>query len=361
MAQLVDLLRKTRQLGASDLLLSTAAPPAYRVHGKLVPRDEGPVSAEAMQAIVSKILTPEQIARFDTELEMNVAHRFGELGRFRINVFRQRGCLAMAFRAIPDTIPSFSTLGLPQQLEDLAMQKRGLVVMVGGAGSGKSTTLAAMIEYRNEHDRGHIITVEDPIEYTFRHHECMVNQREVGLDTLSFHKALMNSLRQSPDVLMIGEVRDRKTMERAIEFADTGHLCLTTLHANSSDQAFDRIINLFEEHERQSILMSLSANLRAVISQRLVPTRNGERTCAYELMNNSPLISDLIRRGELGAIKEAMQKDETYGMVCFDQCLYDHFNNGVISEETALEYADSPSNLKLRMRLSNDGNALGIS
>lgn len=361
MAQLVDLLQRTRQLDASDLLLSTAAPPAYRVHGKLIPRDEDPIDAADMESIVKKVLNKDQLQRFNSELEMNVAHRFGELGRFRINVFRQRGNLAMAFRAIPDTVPSFADLGLPDTLSELAMLKRGLIIMVGGAGSGKSTSLAAMLEHRNNHDRGHVITVEDPIEYTFRHNECMINQREVGLDTLSFHKALMNSLRQSPDVLMIGEVRDRETMERAIEFADTGHLCLTTLHANSSDQAFDRIINMFEEHERQQVLLSLSANLRAVISQRLVPSADGTRTCVYELMTNSPLISDLIRRGEHGAIKEAMEKDETYGMVCFDQCLYERYEEKIISADTALEFADSPSNLKLKIRLSGNQNGLGVS
>jgi twitching motility protein PilU len=352
MTQLVDLLARTRELGASDLLLSNAAPPAWRVNGKLIPRTDSVISADELGAFVRKVLSKEQLERFETELEMNVAHRFGELGRFRINVFRQRGRLAMAFRAIPDTIPTFAELGLPEKLADLALLKRGLIIMVGGAGSGKSTTLAAMIEYRNRHDRGHIITVEDPIEYTFRHQECMVNQREVGLDTRSFHDALMNSLRQSPDVLMIGEVRDRKTMERAIEFADTGHLCLTTLHANSSDQAFDRIINLFEEHERQQVLASLSANLRAVISQRLVPTLEGKRTCAYELMVNSPLVSDLIRRAEHQALKQAMEKDETYGMVSFDQCLYQRLKDGHIGETTALEFADSPSNLRLRIRLN---------
>ncbi len=352
MVQLVNLLTRTRELGASDLLLSAAAPPAWRVNGKLIPRDHDPITSEELDSFVRKVLTKEQLARFATELEMNVAHRFGELGRFRINVFRQRGHLAMAFRAIPDVIPGFAELGMPEKLAELAMLKRGLIIMVGGAGAGKSTTLAAMIEHRNRHDRGHVITVEDPIEYTFSHKECMINQREVGLDTRSFHEALKNSLRQSPDVLMIGEVRDRKTMERAIEFADTGHLCLTTLHANSSDQAFDRIINLFEEHERQQVLLSLSANLRAVISQRLVPTLDGQRTCAYELMVNTPLISDLIRRAEHRALKEAMEKDETYGMVSFDQCLYEHLQAGRISEAMALEYADSASNLKLRIRLN---------
>lgn len=352
MTQLVNLLARTRDLGASDLLLSNAAPPAWRVNGKLIPREGEVISADELGSFVRKVLTKEQLARFDNELEMNVAHRFGELGRFRINVFRQRGHLAMALRAIPDTIPSFAELGLPERLGELALLKRGLILMVGGAGSGKSTTLAAMIEHRNQHDRGHVITVEDPIEYTFKHRECMINQREVGLDTRSFHDALMNSLRQSPDVLMIGEVRDRKTMERAIEFADTGHLCLTTLHANSSDQAFDRIINLFEEHERQQVLASLSANLRAVISQRLVPTLDGKRTCAFELMVNSPLVGDLIRRAEHQSIKQAMEKDETYGMVSFDQCLYEHMQQGRIAESTALEFADSPSNLKLRIRLN---------
>ncbi len=352
MAQLVTLLTRTRELGASDLLLSTSAPPAYRVDGKLVPREGEPITSEELNSFVRKVLNREQLERFQSELEMNVAHRFGELGRFRINVFRQRGHLAIAFRAIPDQIPSIEQLNLPDKLAELAMHKRGLVIMVGGCGSGKSTTLAAMIEHRNRHDRGHVITVEDPIEYTFSHKECMVNQREVGLDTRSFQSALINSLRQSPDVLMIGEVRDRETMERAIEFADTGHLCLTTLHANASDQVFDRILNLFQEHERPQILSSLAANLRAVLSQRLVPAAAGGRICAYELMVNSPLIADLIRRGECDNVKQVMEKDEAHGMMTFDQCLYERVQQQLITQETALEYADSSSNLKLRMRLS---------
>lgn len=352
MAELMKLLARTRELGASDLLLSNAALPAFRVHGKLIPREGEPVTAEALDGFLQQILNDGQRARFDSELEMNVARRFGDLGRFRISVFRQRGHLAMAFRAIPETIPGFAELGLPENLADLAMLQRGLILMVGGAGSGKSTTLAAMIEHRNRLDRGHIITVEDPIEYTFSHKESMVNQREVGIDTHSFQQALMNSLRQSPDVLMIGEVRDRKSMERAIEFADTGHLCLSTLHANSSDQAFERIINLFDERERKQVLLSLSANLRAVISQRLVPSADHRRVCAYEIMIVTPLVADLIRREDNGAMKAAMKKDEGYGMVAFDQRLYDLYQAGLISETTALESADSASDLMLRIRLN---------
>ena len=352
MAELMALLARTRELGASDLLLSNAAPPAFRVHGKLIPREGEPVTAAEMDRFLHEILDKAQLARFETEMEMNAARRFADLGRFRINVFRQRGHLAMAFRAIPDVVPGFAELGLPESLGDLAMLQRGLIIMVGGAGCGKSTTLAAMIEHRNRHDRRHIVTVEDPIEYNFSHKECMVNQREVGVDTRSFHEALMNSLRQSPDVLMIGEVRDRRTMEHAIEFADTGHLCLTTLHANSSDQAFERIINLFDEDDRKQVLLSLSASLRAVISQRLVPSVDHRRVCAYEIMIGTPLIADLIRREEYGALKEAMKKDEGYGMVSFDQCLYNHFQAGRISEATALDFADSPTNLRLRIRLN---------
>jgi twitching motility protein PilU len=360
MTQLVDLLKRTRELGASDLLLSTQAPPAYRVHGKLIPREGEPISRQALEGMVNALLSEHQQTLFAQRLEMNLAHRFPDLGRFRINVFRQRGHLAMAIRAIPLQIPGFEELGLPEKLRELAMLKRGLILMVGGAGSGKSTTLAVMLEQRNRNDRCHIITVEDPIEYTFRHQESMVNQREVGLDTQSYHQALMNALRQSPDVLMIGEIRDREAMERAIEFADTGHLCLSTLHANSANQAFDRIINLFQEHERAQVLLSLSANLRGIFSQRLVPTRAGGRIGAYELLVNTPLVSDLIRRGEVSALKETMEKDEGYGMISFDQSLYARVREGLIEEATALEYADSPSNLRLKFRLEGQGESLSL-
>jgi twitching motility protein PilU len=355
MDQLFKLLARTRELGATDLLLSCDIAPALRIDGILTAADKTPITANQIDKIAAVVMNESQRRNFETALEMNLGISFDGLGRFRVNLFRQRGRTAMAFRAIPPMVPTFADLGLPDTLKDISMLKRGLVLFVGACGSGKSTSLAAMLDHRNHHDKAHIITIEDPIEYQLSHRESMVNQREIGADTHSYHDALINALRQSPDVLMIGEIRDRETMERAIEFSDIGHLCLSTLHANNAYQAFDRIINMFEEREREQVLMSLAHNVRAIISQRLVPTLAGRRTSAYELLINSPRISEIVRRGEFEKIMEAMQRGEGHGMVTFDDCLYNLYAANVISGETALAYADSVSNLRLRMKLAAHG------
>ncbi len=346
------LLKQMRTVGASDLLLSNGMPPALRVNGKLGAVLDEALNPAQIEAIAKKLFNESQQHSFATTLECNVGVSFPDLGRFRVNGFRQRGSVALAIRAVPTRTPDFKALGLPDTLKDIAMQKRGLVLFVGACGSGKSTSLASMIDYRSRNEDGHIITIEDPVEFLLPHRRSMVNQREIGVDTRSYSGALMNALRQSPDVLMIGEIRDRDTLERALEFADTGHLCLSTLHANNANQTFDRIINFFREEERAQILISLGQNLRAVISQRLLPSCKGERTLAYELLTGSPRVGELVRRGEFEKLKETMEKGQAHGMNTFDQCLFDLYENGRISADTALEYADSVSNLRLRMKLA---------
>ncbi|MBU1190204.1 MAG: PilT/PilU family type 4a pilus ATPase [Gammaproteobacteria bacterium] len=347
-----SLLSRMRRVGASDLLLSTDTPPAFRIDGKLSPRSGDNLTPKHIDQIIASLLADEQRREFLQACEYNLASSFGELGRFRFNLFRQRGNTAVAIRAVPPEVPSMDQLGLPAPLKEVALLRRGLVLFVGACGSGKSTALASMLEHRNHNDSGHIITVEDPIEYLLPHRQCMVNQREVGIDTHSFHQALVNALRQSPDVLVIGEIRTREAMEKAIEFCSTGHLCLSTLHANNANEAFDRIINLFEESEREQILISLAQNTRAVLSQRLIPTPKGGRTAACELLLHSPLVSENIRRNEFVKLKEVMEKSSSNGMCTFDQSLYNLYRSGTISAETALEYADSASNLRLRMKLA---------
>ena len=346
------LLKQMRTLGASDLLLSNGMPPALRINGKLSAAPDAALNSALIESIAKQLFDEPQQRSFTTTLECNVGVSFPDLGRFRVNGFRQRGGIALAIRAVPTQTPDFKTLGLPDSLKDIAMQKRGLVLFVGACGSGKSTSLASMIDYRSRSEDGHIITIEDPVEFLLPHRRSMVNQREIGVDTRTYSDALMNALRQSPDVLMIGEIRDRDTLERALEFADTGHLCLSTLHANNANQTFDRIINFFREEERAQILVSLGQNLRAVISQRLLPSLNGTRALAYELLTGSPRVSELVRRGEFEKLKETMEKGQTHGMNTFDQCLFNLHENGKISADTALEYADSVSNLRLRMKLA---------
>jgi len=349
---LFKLLGRMRNLGATDLLLSSGMQPALRVHGRLTPNDAEPLTAAQIEKMARAVLGESHLKTFQEKLELNLGCTLPNLGRFRVNVFRQRGDMAMAIRAIPAEVPDFEALGLPSVLQEVAMLKRGLVLFVGACGSGKSTTLAAMIEHRSKNDLGHIITIEDPIEYVLPHRTSMVNQREIGVDTRSYHDALMNALRQSPDVLMIGEIRDRDTMEQAIEFADTGHLCLSTLHANTANQAFDRIINLFREEERDQVLISLAHNVRAILSQRLVQTLDGTRVLAYELLVQTARTSEIIRKGEFHKLKETMEKGVTNGMLTFDQCLFNLFEQNIISADTALEYADSVGNLRLRMKLA---------
>ncbi len=344
------LLTKMREVEATDLLLSAGTPPAFRVHGKLAPRRGDRLEAKHLDHLVEQLLTQEQQLIFTQEGEMNIASGFKDLGRFRVNLFKQRGNTAIAIRAIPQQIPTLSELGLPDVLQDVVMQRRGLLLFVGACGSGKSTAMAALLNHRNQHDDGHIITIEDPIEYHLRHDRSMVNQREVGIDTRSYQQALVNALRQSPDVLAIGEIRTRQAMEQAIEFSSTGHLCLATLHANNTYQAFDRIVNWFEETEREQIMACLSQNVRAVLSQHLVPTLQGGRTAAYELLLYTPHVADIIRRGEFEKIRDAMEKHHE-GMQTFDACLFSLHQRNIISQEIALDYADSPSNLKLRIKL----------
>lgn len=350
---LSQLLKKMVALGATDLMLSAGMAPAYRVHGKLAPPAGDPLKASQIETMAGLFMTKQHQESFSKNPELNVAINLANVGRFRVNVFRQSGEMAIVLRSIPSQIPSLSDLGLPQQLQDIAMYKRGLVLIVGSTGSGKSTSLAAMLNHRAQHDNAHIITIEDPIEYRIEHSQSMVNQREIGVDTRSYQQALMNSLRQSPDVLMIGEIRDRETMERCLEIADTGHLCLATLHAINANQAFERIVNLFNENERNQILHNLSHNIRAVISQRLVPNRDGTRALACEVLLYSLHISELIQKAKFQELKEAIERGEAHGMQTFDQSLYQLCVEGKIDQETALEYADSASNLRLKLRFSN--------
>jgi len=349
---LSNLLKKMLKLGASDLFISCGTPPAYRVNGKLLARqDDDPLTPSKIEQMTQLIVTEEQKDAFEKNPELNIAVSVPNIGRFRVNLFRQRGELSMVIRAIPPEVPRLEDLHLPQVLKETIMLKRGLVLIVGSTGSGKSTTMAAMIDYRNENDLSHIITVEDPIEYYLKHKQCVVNQREVGVDTKSYHEALVNTMRQSPDVLVIGEIRDRKTLEHALEYADTGHLCIATFHANDTPQAFERIITLFPEERREQLLISLSTNMQAVISQRLVKTVDNNLIPAWELIRTTSRIKDLIRRNNFGELKEAIEKDVSYGMQSFDQTLYELYKEGKISEDTALENADSVNNLKLKMRL----------
>src|SRR6476661_381124 len=347
-----DLLRLMVSKGGSDLFITAGFPPAIKIDGKMTP-----VSNQALQGghtadLARAIMNDKQAAGCELSKEANFAISPGDLGRFRVSAFMQMGCVGMVLRVITTTIPRFEDLELPDVLQDVVMTKRGLVIMVGATGSGKSTTLAAMVGYRNENSYGHIITIEDPVEYVHPHKNCVVTQREVGVDTDSWHSALKNTLRQAPDVILIGEIRDRESMDYAVAFAETGHLCLATLHANSANQALDRIINFFPEERRQQLLMDLSLNITAMISQRLIPRENGPgRVAAIEIMLNSPLISDLIFKGEVHEIKEIMRKSRELGMQTFDQALFDLYEAGLISYEDAMRNADSMNELRLAIKL----------
>ncbi|HJV03550.1 MAG TPA: PilT/PilU family type 4a pilus ATPase [Burkholderiaceae bacterium] len=349
-----DLLRLMLSKKGSDLFITAGFPPAIKIDGKMTP-----VSAQALTAahtadLARSIMNDKQTASFELTKEANFAISPGDLGRFRVSAFVQMSSVGMVLRTITSEIPKLEDLGLPEVLKDVVMAKRGLVIMVGATGSGKSTTLAAMVGYRNENSYGHIITIEDPVEYVHPHKNCIVTQREVGVDTDDWEVALKNTLRQAPDVIQIGEIRDRETMDHAIAFAETGHLCLATLHANSANQALDRIINFFPEERRPQLLMDLSLNLRALISQRLVPKQDGKgRAAAVEVMLNTPLISDLIFKGEVAEIKEIMKKSRQLGMQTFDQALFDLFETNVISYEDALRNADSLNDLRLQIKLNS--------
>lgn len=347
-----QLLGLMKEKGGSDLFITAGFAPAIKFSGKLTPVSKSILSAEESEALVHALMNAAQLTEFNTTHECNFAVSPQGIGRFRVSAFMQQAKAGMVVRTINTDIPDLDALDVPPQLKDIVMSKRGLIVMVGATGSGKSTTLAAMIGHRNAHSHGHIITIEDPIEFIHPHVNCIVTQREVGTDTADWHTALRNTLRQAPDVILIGEIRDRETMDHAIAFAETGHLCLVTLHANNANQALDRIVNFFPEERRQQVLMDLSLNLRAMISQRLVPSKSGKGRCAaVEIMLNSPLISDLIFNGDVHQIKEIMKKSRELGMQTFDQALFDLVEADKISVEDALRNADSVNDLRLALKL----------
>ncbi|MFO7188720.1 MAG: PilT/PilU family type 4a pilus ATPase, partial [Pseudomonadota bacterium] len=347
-----ELLRLMVNKNASDLFISVGFPPAIKIDGRLTPVSQQPLSPQHTAELVRAIMNDRQAAEFEATKECQFAISPGGIGRFRVSAFVQQGHVGMVLRTINSEIPTIEQLGLPPVLKDLAMSKRGLVIMVGATGSGKSTTLAAMIGHRNENSYGHIITIEDPIEYVHPHKNCLITQREVGVDTDSWETALKNALRQAPDVILMGEIRDRETMDYAIAFAETGHLCMATLHANNANQALDRIINFFPEERRQQLLMDLSLNLRGMVSQRLIPLKDRKgRVAAVEVLLNSPLIADLIFKGEVHEIKEVMKRSRELGMQTFDQHLFELYDNGLISYEDALRNADSVNDLRLQIKL----------
>lgn len=347
-----DLLRLMLSKNASDLFITAGFPPAIKIDGKMTPVSNQMLTPQHTQELARSIMNDKQASEFEATKECNFAINPPGIGRFRVNVFIQQARAGMVLRTITTDIPKCDDLGLPPILKDVVMSKRGLVIFVGATGSGKSTSMAAMIGYRNENSQGHIITIEDPVEYVHEHKSCVVTQREVGVDTDSWMSALKNTLRQAPDVILIGEIRDRETMDYAIAFAETGHLCMATLHANSANQALDRIINFFPEERRAQLLMDLSLNIRALVSQRLIPLREGKgRAAAIEILLNSPLISDLIFKGEVHEIKEVMKKSREIGMQTFDQALFDLYEAGKISYEDALRNADSVNDLRLQIKL----------
>ena len=347
-----DLLRLMLSKNGSDLFITSDFPPAFKIDGKVTPVSNQPLSAAHTIDLARAIMSDKQSAEFEATKECNFAINPGGMGRFRVSAFMQQGKVGMVMRTITTAIPKFEDLGLPEQLKDVAMTKRGLVIMVGATGSGKSTSLAAMIGYRNANSYGHIITIEDPIEYVHPHCNCIITQREIGLDTEDWGVALKNTLRQAPDVIQIGEIRERETMDFAIAFAETGHLCLATLHANSANQALDRIINFFPEERRAQLLMDLSLNLKGIISQRLLPVKGKKgRVAAIEILLNSPLISDLIFKGDVHEIKEIMKKSRELGMQTFDQALFDLHEADMITYEDALRNADSVNELRLAIKL----------
>ncbi|WP_130931386.1 PilT/PilU family type 4a pilus ATPase [Pseudomonas sp. Sample_24] len=349
------LLKRLASQDGSDLYLSTGAPPSARFDGILTALDDHPFKPGDIAAIAASIMDAEQRLEFDRQLEMNLAISLAGIGRFRVNIFKQRNDVSMVVRNVKLDIPRYEDLKLPPVLLETVMLKQGLMLFVGATGSGKSTSLAALIDYRNRHASGHIVTIEDPIEYIHRHKKSIINQREVGVDTRSFHAALKNTLRQAPDVVLIGEIRDRETMEHALAFADTGHLVISTLHAHNAHQALDRIINFFPEERRTQLLHDLGNNLKAFVSQRLVRTRDGQRRAAVEVMLGTPTIGDLIRRNELDELKNIMEKSKELGMQTFDDALYELVVEGVISESEALKNADSFNNLKLRLKRYREG------
>ncbi|MEI8325022.1 MAG: PilT/PilU family type 4a pilus ATPase [Betaproteobacteria bacterium] len=349
-----DLLKLLNSRNGSDLFITADFPPAIKVDGKISKVSPQPLNAGHTMALARAVMNDRQTAEFERSMECNFAISPPGVGRFRVNAFIQQGKVGMVMRVIPGTPPTIDGMALPQVLKEIVMAKRGLCIMVGGTGSGKSTSLAAMVDWRNENSFGHIITVEDPVEFVHPHKNCVVTQREVGLDTESWGAALKNTLRQAPDVILMGELRDRETMEHAVAFSETGHLCMATLHANSSNQALDRIINFFPQERRTQLLMDLSLNLKALVSQRLIPRQNSKgRTAVVEILLNTPLIADLIFKGEISEIKEIMKKSRNLGMQTFDQSLFDAYENNLITYEDALRNADSVNDLRLQIKLTS--------
>ncbi|MBA4381439.1 MAG: type IV pili twitching motility protein PilT [Sideroxydans sp.] len=347
-----NLLRGMISQKASDLFVTAGFPPAFKIDGKMTPVSNQALTSQHTQELARSIMNDRQAAEFESTHECNFAISPSGIGRFRVNVFMQQQRVGMVLRTITTKIPNFEEMGLPPILKDVVMTKRGLVILVGGTGSGKSTTMAAMLGHRNQNSYGHIITIEDPVEYVHEHAKSIITHREVGVDTDNWHNALKNTLRQAPDVILIGEIRDRETMEYAVAFAETGHLCMATLHANSANQALDRIINFFPEERREQLLMDLSLNIKALVSQRLIPKRDGKgRSAAIEILLNSPLIADLIFKGDVHEIKTVMGKSRELGMQTFDQALFDLHEAGMISYEEALKNADSVNDLRLKIKL----------
>ena len=349
-----DLLRLLLSRNGSDLFLTADFPPAIKVDGKITKVSPQPLSGQHTQALARAIMNDKQSAEFERSMECNFAISPGGIGRFRVNAFVQMGKVGLVMRTIPAKIPTIDELGLPQVLKTLALAKRGICILVGGTGSGKSTTLAALVDWRNEHTHDHILTIEDPVEFVHQHKNCIISQREVGLDTEGWEIALKNSLRQAPNVVLMGEIRDRETMQHAIAFAETGHLCLATLHANSANQAMERVINFFPEEAHAQVLKDLSLNLRGMVAQRLLPRQDGKgRHAVIEVLLHSGLIADQIMKGEINELKETMRKSRESGMQTFDQSLFDAFEANLISFEDAIRNADSQNDLKLRIKLNS--------
>jgi len=358
--RITEWLKTLSTQNGSDLYLTTGAPPCAKFEGQLKPIGSDILKPGEVKDIAYEVMDPIQQAEFEEELEMNLATSISGYGRFRINIFRQRNEVSLVARNIVADIPHWEDLRLPPILTEVVMKKRGLMLFVGATGSGKSTSLAALIDYRNTNSSGHIITIEDPVEFVHSHKKSLVNQREVGVDTRSWHNALKNALRQAPDVILVGEIRDRETMEHALAFAETGHLCISTLHANNANQALDRIINFFPDDRRAQLLMDLSTNIQAFVSQRLIPTVDGKRCAAIEIMLGTPMIAELILRGEFEGLKEIMEKSQNIGMKTFDNSLFELYQEGLISEEEALKNADSPNNVRLKIKFAvDDGEAAG--
>ncbi|MFK7977860.1 MAG: PilT/PilU family type 4a pilus ATPase [Halioglobus sp.] len=345
--------------GGSDLYLSTGAPPCAKFEGQLKPIASAILQPGEIKEIAYEIMDATQQAEFEAELEMNLALSISGFGRFRVNIFVQRNEVGIVARNIVAEIPHWEDLRLPPILVDVVMRKRGLFLFVGATGSGKSTSLAALMDYRNSNSSGHIVTIEDPVEYVHNHKKSIVNQREVGVDTRSWHNALKNTLRQAPDVILIGEIRDRETMEHAIAFAETGHLCISTLHANNSNQALDRIINFFPEERRGQLLMDLSLNIQCIVSQRLIPTTTGSRCAAIEVLLGTPMVADLVLKGDIDGLKEVMKKSENIGMKTFDTALFELFKEGLITEEEAVRNADSANNVRLNIKFAKEESESG--